>query len=278
MVSKDLNFQLFNEAWISLKTQDWRVPSASWRSIRVLQRNFDSYKRYYKASLFSALGEPILYLLAMGYGLGAYLQSIEGVSYLEFITPGLLVSSAMYSATFEGTFGSYTRMVEQKNFEAIIATPLTIGDVAVGEILWGGVKGLIGSSIMFLIIVAFGLVKSWSSVFIFPLLLLVGLLFMSMSLIATAVSPTYEFFNYFFTLFISPMFFFSGIFFPLTNFPLWVKGVAWFMPLTHAVNIARSLITGQDYLSIIWDLLWLAIVTVIFTMVSMILVQHRVIK
>lgn len=278
MVERVLYLRSFKKRWAYLGLGEGKIPTPSWRSIRVLQRNFDSYKRYYKASLFSALGEPLLYLVALGYGLGSYFQVVEGVSYLEYITPGILVSAAMYSASFENTFGSYTRMAEQKTFEAIIATPLGIGDVALGEVLWGGVKALISSSIMFLIIAAFGLIKSWASLFIFPLLLLVGLFFAAMSLVTTAITPTYEFFNYYFTLFISPMFLFSGIFFPLTHFPPWVKTVSWFMPLTHAVDISRKLIMGKDFEGIIWDCLWLAVVLMILTVLSMVLLQRRIIK
>lgn len=278
MSEKAAGMHFFIYPWGYLKSREWRIPSASWRCIRVLQRNFDSYKRYYKASLFSALGEPLLYLFALGYGLGSYFEMIEGVPYLEFIAPGILVSAAMYSAAFENTFGSYTRMVEQKTFEAIIATPLTIGDVAVGEILWGGVKALISSTIMFVIVVAFGLIQSWTSIFVLPLLFLVGLFFAAMSLMTTAITPTYEFFNYYFTLLISPMFLFSGIFFPLTHFPHWVKIVSWFMPLTHAVDISRNLIRGQSTTGIVWHFLWLAIGLMILTVLSMVLVQRRIIK
>ena len=197
----------------------FKKPDISFRAYRVWQRNRDSYKRFYKASLMGSLGEPILYLFGMGLGIGGYLTSVKGMPYMEFIAPGIIVIAAMYSSSFECTFGSYTRLVQQKTFEGILATPLSVGDIVMGEILWGATKSMISGGIMLSVIVIAGLMKGPLQ-YIIPMLFLifiVGLLFSSMAMITTALSPSYEFFSFYFTLFLSPMFFFAGIFFTLES-------------------------------------------------------------
>ena len=256
------------------------LPDISWRAYRVWQRNSYSYLRFYKANLLGNLGEPLMYLFGMGIGIGGYLQAIEGVSYIEFIAPGIIMVPAMYSASFECTFGSFTRMTEQKTYDGILATPLSVGDLVMGEILWGATKSLISGSIMLFIIYLAGLMKS-SILMVIPLLILVfliGFLFASLAMIATALSPSYDFFNYFFTLILTPMFFFSGIFFPLSNFPAWVKIVSNLMPLTHAVNISRYFLSNVNYSHILSSTLVLIACTIIFSFLGVSLIKKRVIK
>jgi lipooligosaccharide transport system permease protein len=256
------------------------LPDVSLRAYRVWQRNRDSYLRFYKANLLGNLGEPLMYLFGMGIGIGGYLTLIEGVSYIEFIAPGLIMIPAMYSASFECTFGSFTRMSEQKTYDGILATPLNVGDLVIGEILWGATKSLISGSIMFIVIYLSGFMKS-SVLMIVPLLMLVflvGLLFSSLAMTATSLSPSYDFFNYFFTLILAPMFFFSGTFFPLSHFPSWVKIVSDFMPLTHAVNISRNLLSNVTYSSPVFSILILIIYTVIFSVLSIHLIEKRILR
>ena len=258
----------------------FKIPSISLSAYRVWQRNRDSYKRFYRANLIGALGEPIMYLFGMGLGIGGYLASIEGMPYIQFIAPGLIMVTAMYSASFECTFGSYTRMVGQKTYHGILATPLSIGDVVVGDIIWGATKSLISGGIMLIVILTAGLMKG-PLILIIPLLFLifwVGLLFASMAMIATALSPSYDFFSYYFTLTLTPMFFFAGIFFPLSKFPLFVQGLSYFLPLTYSVNISRSLITGNlSYINFFGFPVLLAL-TIISIIVAVNLVEKRIIQ
>src|SRR3989337_3444774 len=245
----------------------FKIPDISWRAYRVWQRNRDSYMRFYKANILGNLGEPLMYLFGMGIGIGSYLGLIEGVSYMDFIAPGLIMRVAMYSASFECTFGAFTRMAEQKTYDGILATPLNVGDLVAGEILWGATKSLIGGSVMLFVIYLAGLMKT-SILMLLPMLLLIfiiGLLFSSLSLTFTALCPSYDFFNYFFTLILAPMFFFSGIFFPLSNFPAWVKIVSNLMPLTHAVNISRYFLSNVNYSHILSSTLVLIACTIIFS-------------
>ncbi len=253
-------------------------PDVSWRAVKVWQRNRDSYKRFLKASLIGNLGEPFLYLIGMGLGVGAYLQSINGMSYIQFIGPGLVVSSAMFAATFECTFGAYTRMSEHKTYEAILSTPLSVGDIVGGEVMWGTTKGLLSGMVMLIIISLFGLVHSPMVVFLPLVVVLECFLFAAMGMTAMALSPSYEFFNYYFTLLISPMFFLSGVFFPLSRFPQWVQTLAWFSPLSHAVKASRSLILGTAGPAVILDMVWMLAIGALFFILSANLVHRRLIK
>ena len=220
-------------------------PPVSRRCWRVWQRDRDAYRKFYKVSLVGTLGDPLLYLVGMGYGLGRFLHGMEGASYPAFLAPGLVVSSAMFAASFECTYGSYLRMIYLKAYDAILATPLTLEDVVAGDILWGTTKGVINGMIMFLVVLALGLVRSPWAAAVPVLLVLVSFLFASLSMIVTSWVPNFETFNYYLTLFLTPMFFFSGVFFPLDRFPPWVGAVSRGLPLTYAVEISRALIAGR---------------------------------
>jgi lipooligosaccharide transport system permease protein len=236
-------------------------PKISLRFFRVWQRNLDVWLKYYKASLVGNLGEPFLYLIALGFGVGRFIHEIEGVSYLQFIAPGLVAASAMNSSSFECTFGSYTRMTVQRTFHAIVAAPISMEEVVVGDIFWGASKSLLSGTVILLIAFALGLINSAWFLCIIPLIFLVGIMFASLAMVITAISPSYDFFSYFFTLAISPMFLFSGIFFPLNDLPEWIQALAWLLPLTHVVNMFRSLAFGTLTADIIFDLLWISVFT-----------------
>jgi lipooligosaccharide transport system permease protein len=211
---------------------------------RVTARNLKVWRQYAAASAVGNVGEPLLYLIALGYGLGTVVPPLSGMSYAEFIAPALVVTTVMYSSTFEGTFGSYTRLTAQKTFDAILASPITPRELVVGEIVWGGVKAAFGAAAVLSVITAFGLVPAWTALGVIPLGFVGGLLFMAMALIVTAISKSYEFFNYYFTIVIAPMFLFSGVFFPLEQMPTWVGHAAQALPLTHVVVLARALVRG----------------------------------
>ncbi len=229
----------------------------SWRALTVWYRDVKVWTKFYKASILGNLGEPLLYLLAMGWGLGRMVGTVDGIPYIEFLAPGLICSAAMYAATFECTFGSFTRMTRQSTFDAILATPVSLEDIVAGEILWGATKGFLSGTAMLLVMSLFGLVKSYWAVLALGLAFLIGLLFASLSMIVTARAAAYDFFSYYFTLAIAPMFLFSGIFFPVTNLPDWAQTFAWFLPLTHGVTASRALFAGKVGWVIAADLLWL---------------------
>jgi len=212
----------------------------------VTYRNLRVWRTYLWASLIGNLGEPLLYLAAIGFGIGALVgeNGVYGIPYDVFLAPGILVSTCMYTATFETTFGSFTRMKPQKTFDAILVTPVNIAELATGEVYSSAMKSGLGALIVLCVISAFGLVKSPLAILTIPLGFLVGYAFGALGLVFTAIAPDYSFFNYFFTLVMAPMFLLSGIFFPVSVLPEWAQILAHILPLTHAVNISRSLCLG----------------------------------
>ncbi|MFN2433007.1 MAG: ABC transporter permease [Gemmatimonadota bacterium] len=245
---------------------------------RVWQRNFESWKRFYRASLVGNVLDPILYFVALGFGLGAFVRPIQGEPYLAFIAPGLLAGVAMNTAAFENTIGSFVRMEEQKTFKSILMTPVSVAELAAGEILWGASKSLLSGAIFLVLIRVTGVWGSSLEVLNLGVAFLVGLLFGGMALCWTALSPSYDFFNYFFTLVVSVMFLFSGIFFPVDALPDWAGLAAELLPLTHAVDLARALHRGQWGPELLGDLLWLATAAALFLWLAVRLLERRIIR
>lgn len=246
--------------------------------LRVWQRNFDVWKKSLGVSLLGSLGEPVLYLMAMGFGLGAYLGKINGIPYIHYIAPGLILSSGMYSATYECTYGSFLRMIHLKTYDAITATPVSLEEVIAADILWGTTKCLISGAIMFLACLLFGLIHSFWAMGIFPILILGGFLFSSIAMWITSKAKTFEWFNYYLELFITPMFFFSGIFFPLDHFPQWMRTLANFLPLTHAVRSARNLVEGTLKAETLFTFIFLGAVGLIIFNIAISSVKKRLTK
>ncbi|MDA8165413.1 MAG: ABC transporter permease, partial [Desulfobacteraceae bacterium] len=158
------------------------------RFLRIWQRNYQVWRRHVMASLIGNLGQPVLFLLAMGYGIGRHIETIGNLTYLQFIAPGLVASSVMYSAAFEATYGAYTRLATQKTYEAILMTPVTVEELTLGEITWGASKGLLSGLIM---LAAFPLFDLWPSPWtlgLLPVLFLEGIFFAAFGLIMTALA------------------------------------------------------------------------------------------
>ena len=257
----------------------FRVPKLSYRVWKVWMRNKDVFMKTYKTNFLPSLLEPVLYLLALGLGLGGFVEPINGEPYINFIAPALVAVSMMFSSFYECTFASFVRMYFQKTFDAIIATPISIEEVITGEILWGATKSLINSSIVLAVIFAFGVVPSPLFLLIPPVSFLVGLLFSSIAMCFTAIVPNIDAFNYPSFLFITPMFLLSGTFFPLTSMPEFLQIAAQvFLPLTNAVAVTRGLALGNIQLSILFNFVWMLIVTPIFFVLAINLMKKRLIK
>ncbi len=219
--------------------------------------------------------DPILYLGALGLGLGAFIKEINGVPYIKFIAPGIIASSAMFAAFYECTYGTYVRMHFQKTFEAILATPVNIYELVAGELLWGATKSMIYGATIIIVISLFGLVDSYIIIFLLPVLFLCGLIFAQIAVTSAAIVPGIDSFNYFYTLFITPMFLFSGIFFPLDALPPLVSDIAYFTPLYHLVNICRAFALGN--FSVTGDIIWMLFAVAILAPFPFRLMKRRVI-
>jgi lipooligosaccharide transport system permease protein len=257
----------------------FKLPELTYRVWKVWQRDFDVFMKTWKVNFFPPLLEPIFYLVAMGYGLGSFVQPIEGLPYIQFIAPALISISIMYSSFFECTYGSFVRMYFQKTFDAIIATPISIEEVIAGELLWGATRSIVSSTIVLAVVAAFGLISSPLFILIPLLAFFGGLMFSAMAMVFTSLAPNIDFFNYPGFLFITPMFLLSGTFFPLTSLPPFMQVFAKaFLPLTHVVDLSRGLIIGNLESSLLISLVWIVAVTPIFFVLSINLMKRKLIK
>ncbi|MDA8095974.1 MAG: ABC transporter permease [Clostridia bacterium] len=248
------------------------------RVFKVFRRHLTVYRRNWKVSLSFNFFEPLLYLAALGYGLGVYVQTIEGLTYIQFIAPALIASSAMFSSAYECTYGTFIRMEFQKTFQAMVATPVSMDEVSLGEILWGSFKSFLYGSVILFVIFALGLVASPWALLVPVVLLISGLLFAALSMIWIGLVPNIDSFNYYFSLVITPLFLFSGVFFPLSGLPAIVQTLAWASPLFHVVNLTRGLVLGDVGMNLVWDFVWLVVVAAILIPIAIHLMRRLVIR
>ncbi len=232
-----------------------------------------------RVNFLPSLLEPILYLVALGLGLGGFIQSVEGVPYISFIAPALVAISSMYGGFFECTYASFVRMYFQKTFDAIIATPISVEEVIAGELVWGATRATINSTTVLAVIAAFGLISSPLFLLVPLICFLSGLMFAAIGMCFTAIAANIDFFNYPSFLLITPMFLLSGTFFPVSQLPSIAQAIAQiFLPLTHVVNLTRGLVLGRADVFLLLSLVWIVVVTLVFFVLSINLMKKRLIK
>lgn len=214
-------------------------------ALKVWLRNLLVWRKIMVAGLFLAFGEPFVYLLGLGFGLGRFIGDVAGMPYLTFLASGLLAASAMNSAAFEGMYSVFTRMVHQQTYEAMLATPLQVDDIVAGEMLWCATKSVIVGIPILAVAALLGAVPSGSALLTLPVFFLVGLCFAGPSIFVSALAPSFDFFNYYVTLLITPMFIFSGVFYPIAALPEFGQVLVQVLPLSHAVALIRPLVAGQ---------------------------------
>jgi lipooligosaccharide transport system permease protein len=251
------------------------------RFIRVWQRNLTVYQRIWKVVFLPPLLEPIFYLVAFGVGLSVLVGSIQyrgfQVSYTGFIAPALIAVNIMYNAFFENTYASFVRMYYQRTFDAMLATPLNLEEVMTAEITWAATKSVIATAIMQGVISLFGLIQYPEGLLILPLAFLGGIAFGSIGMFFTSMVRTIEMFNLPIFLFVTPMFLFSGTFFPLDNLPLWAQKVATLFPLTHLVGLTRSLSFGLMEPGLLWSFAYLLLFCLVFFPLALLRMRRRLI-
>jgi len=221
------------------------LPRFSLRFIPVWKRNLLVWRKLAIPSMLGNLADPMIYMLGLGYGLGALLSEVDGVPYISFLAAGMVCSSTMMSASFESMYSGFSRMHVQKTWDAIMNAPLTLDDILLGELTWAASKSLLSGMAVLLVATVLGLVPSFMALWLIPVIVLTGLAFAALGLVMTAVSPSYDFFMYYFTLAITPMMLVCGVFFPLAQLPYWLQALAQVLPLTHAVAMARPLMNGM---------------------------------
>ena len=251
------------------------------RFIRVWQRNLIVYAKIWKIVFIPPLLEPIFYLVAFGVGLSVLVGKIQyddlNLSYVQFIAPALLAINIMYNAFFETTYTSFVRMYFQKTYDGMMATPLSLEEVMIGEILWAATKSLIATVIMQGVISFFGLIRYPGGLFILPVAFLGGITFGSVGLLFTAMVKGIEMFNLPVFLFITPMFLFSGTFFPLKNLPVWAQKIAAVLPLTHLVRLVRGFSLGIFSAELLWSLLYLLLFSAILFPLAIYAMRKRLV-
>jgi lipooligosaccharide transport system permease protein len=252
----------------------------SYRVYYIFLRNLVSYKRFIVPTFLVSLIEPLFYLVTFGIGMGAYIGYFGGKPYLHFLVPGVLVASVMLSSTFECLYGTFVKMIHEKIFDSLIATPVSAEDAVAGDIVWGTFRGMISGTLMMIVAVLMGVAPAsvLSLVLLLALMVFTGLLFASLAMIVTSVSPSFDFFNYYTELIITPMLFFSGVFFPLDRFPAWMKAFSDFLPLTHAVKISRAVYSGTFDGGLIWSFLVILVLEAIAFFIALKSMKRRLIK
>lgn len=254
----------------------------STRFMRIWQRNLTVYRESWKVNFLPPLLEPFFYLLAFGIGFSGMINSVRyasrEVSYVSFIAPALVAINIMNNAFFENTFGSFVRMYYQKTFDAMMATPLNAEEIITGEIVWGATKAVIGTVIMLTVISFFGLVSYPAGILIVFAAFLGGIAFGSTAMVFTGMVERIELFNLPIFLFITPMFLFSGTFFPLTGLPLWAQYFALILPLTHLVNLVRALSLGLFNFELLISLAYLIVFCLVMFPLAIFKMRRRLIK
>ncbi len=224
----------------------WRLPKIRRGALAVLRRNILVWRKLIIPALLMNFGEPALYLLGLGFGLGQFVGEMGGISYLAFLASGIIASSAMTTATFEGMYSVFTRMIPQRTYEAILATPLEVDDILAGEMLWCATKSTMSGIAILAVAGALGVVQSWQALWVIPVVFLIGLCFAGPAMIMAAFARNYDFFNYYFVLIVTPMFIVCGVFYPVDTLPDAMLSFVQVLPLTHAVALARPIVTGGE--------------------------------
>ncbi|MDP6426524.1 MAG: ABC transporter permease [Rhodospirillales bacterium] len=223
-------------------------------AVSVWRRNASLYRRTWKVNLLPNFFEPVFYLTAIGIGVGAYITEMGGVTYVEFLVPGLICVSAMHGASFEVTYNVYVRLVYEKTYSGMVTTPVTPDDILVGEVLWALTRSCIYGGGFFIVAALFGLMPGLSALLAIFVIPLTGLMFAAIGIAVTLRMPTIELFSFYFTLFLTPLFLFSDVFFPISErlSGVWLQ-VAEILPLLHPVRLARSAFSGEVGWLALWD-------------------------
>lgn len=259
-----------------------RLSNISWRFGSVWRRNLIVYRRIWKVNFLVPLLEPALYILAFGLGFQGLIKELnyggETLTYTRFMAPALISISIMYNAFFETTYASFVRMYYQKTFDGMMTTPLSLEEIILAEIVWSATKATAAALIMTVVLGMFGLVSFPQGLLIVPLAFLGGLAFGAVGMFFTGVTPSIDMFNLPIFLFITPMFLFSGTFFPVAGLPGWAQSAALVFPLYHLVELTRYCSLGLVETNPLISLGYLTLFTLVFLFLGLTTMRRRLIK
>lgn len=229
----------------------YALPRVSWRFLPVLQRNLLVWVKLAGPSILGNIAEPLITLVAFGYGLGSMIGRIEGLPYILYLASGSIAVSATMAASFEALYSAFSRMQVQKTWESIMNAPVSLDDIVFAEMLWAALKAMFSVAAILVVLFLLDISREPKMLLALPVLGFVGITFASMALVFNALAKGYDFFTYYFTLVLTPMTFLSGVYFPIAQMPEWLQLIARVLPLSAAVELVRPLIIGQ------WPAHWL---------------------
>ena len=223
----------------------YALPHLTSRFWPVVMRNLLVWKKLAGPSVLGNIAEPLITLVAFGYGVGSLIGEVAGMPYVQYLASGSVAASCALAATFEGLYSAYSRMAVQKTWDSILNAPVALDDIVFAEMLWAAIKALFSCAAILVVVFVLGISRAPSMLLALPVLGLAGVTFASLALVFNALAKGYDFFTYYFTLVITPMTFLSGVYFPIAQMPAWLQAIAQVLPLKAAVDLVRPLVLGR---------------------------------
>lgn len=220
-------------------------PRLTLRMAPVIRRHLLVWRKLALPSVLANIADPLITLVAFGYGLGALLREIDGVPYITYLAAGSVCMSTMMAASFESLYSAFSRMHVQRTWDSQLNAPLLLDDVLAGEWIWSAMKACLSGVSIIVVAVALGVSREPTLLGLLPVVLLTGLAFAALALCVNAVARGYDFFSYYFTLVLTPMSFICGVFFPVSQLPGWLQSVSAWLPLSAAIELSRPLVLGH---------------------------------
>lgn len=215
-------------------------------SLRVAYRHWAIYKKDFFSNILPSVVDPALFIVVFGYWLGSYVTDIRGKTYLTFMAPGLAATTVLFTAFFESSYGFYVRLNFENIFKALLTTPIGPNEILCGEFIWVGLKGVMMATGVAVVLLAFRVVH-FEYFWLVPIMgALVGVACGAIGLLATSVVKNINQFQTVYALLISPMFFVSGVFYPVDQMPVPLQMLCWLSPLFHGVRLSQSIMWAED--------------------------------
>lgn len=257
------------------------LTAITWRFRHVWYRNLITYRRIWKVNFLVPLLEPGFYILAFGLGFSGLIGRVDyagrQLAYTQFMAPALVATACMWNAFFETTYTSFVRMYYQKTFDGMLATPLSLEEIIVAEIVWAASKAAAAVTLMLAVLMPLGYAAFPGALMCIPLAFVGGLAFAAIGMFFTGIIPTIDMFNLPIFLFITPMFLFSGTFFPISGIPEWAGFFSLLFPLYHLVELTRFFCLGAMESNAAFNLGYLAVFIVVFGYLALLTMRRRLI-
>lgn len=257
------------------------APPSLHRASKVFVRNLLAYK-YHWIAFVTGFFEPLFYLLGVGFGVGRFVGEVSfggaTISYPAFLAPGLLAASTMNAAIFDGFFGPFFKLTWMKTYDGILTTPLSVPDIALGEVLWALSRGTIYGSGFLIVMWSLGLVDSLWGLLALPAVMLSSGALSASAMMLTGIAKQISSLEKVMTLIVFPLFLFSGTFFPVSLYPVYLQPVVYATPLYHSATLLRSLTTGQVGPGTLWHVVYLVVLLVVAGVIATRLIRRRLVS